>query len=118
MPRLAGLLPGFDAPDALLTAPETRSSSPCASCAARTARASSGACIPAARVRLRRRHSLPLAVDGMRCAEAVLPRMEDKDMKQEFSNQTARRSDVGVRPLGKAGMAAGAWPGEPSPAAA
>ena len=28
MPRLAGLLPGFDAPDALLTAPETRSSSP------------------------------------------------------------------------------------------
>lgn len=78
MPRLAGLLPGFDAPDALLTAPETRSSSPVRIVRGEDARASSGACIPAARVRATPGGILSAAVDGMRCAEAVLSRTEDK----------------------------------------
>lgn len=79
MPRLAGLLPGFDAPDALLTAPETRSSSPVRIVRGEgLPRASSRGLYPCGEGAGYAGGILSAAVDGMRCAEAVLPRMEDK----------------------------------------
>lgn len=78
MPRLAGLLPGFDAPDALLTAPETRSSSPVRIVRGEDCQSELRGLYPCGEGAGYAGGILSAAVDGMRCAEAVLPRMEDK----------------------------------------
>ena len=78
MPRLAGLLPGFDAPDALLTAPETRSSSPVRIVRGEDCQSELRGLYPCGEGAGYAGGILSAAVDGMRCAEAVLSRMEDK----------------------------------------
>lgn len=78
MPRLAGLLPGFDAPDALLTAPETRSSSPVRIVRGEDCQSELRGLYPCGEGAGYAGGILSAAVDGMRCAEAVLSRTEDK----------------------------------------
>ena len=76
--KRAGLLPGFDAPDALLTAPETRSSSPVRIVRGEDCQSELRGLYPCGEGAGYAGGILSAAVDGMRCAEAVLPRMEDK----------------------------------------
>ena len=78
MPRLAGLLPGFDAPDALLTAPETRSSSPVRIVRGEDCQSELRGLYPCGEGAGYAGGILSAAVDGMRCAEAVLSQTEDK----------------------------------------
>ena len=78
MPRLAGLLPGFDAPDALLTAPETRSSSPVRIVRGEDCQSELRGLYPCGEGAGYAGGILSAAVDGMRCAEAVLSRTEGK----------------------------------------
>ena len=78
MPRLACLRPGFDAPDALLPAPETRSSSPVRIVRGEDCQSELRGLYPCGEGAGYAGGILSAAVDGMRCAEAVLSRMEDK----------------------------------------
>lgn len=78
MPRLAGLLPGFDAPDALLTAPETRSSSPVRIVRGEDCQSELRGLYPCGEGAGYAGGILSAAVDGMRCAEAVLSQTEGK----------------------------------------
>ena len=87
MPRLAGLLPGFDAPDALLTAPETRSSSPVRIVRGEDCQSELRGLYPCGEGAGYAGGILSAAVDGLRRGRAA-PN-GGQDMTQEFPNQTS-----------------------------
>ncbi|MBP3539630.1 MAG: hypothetical protein J6J62_07280, partial [Oscillospiraceae bacterium] len=72
LPELGRKLPGFDAPDAVLTAPETRSSSPVRITRDDRQRSAVAGLYPCGEGAGYAGGITSAAVDGMRCAEAVL----------------------------------------------
>lgn len=72
LPELGKKLAGFDAPDAVLTAPETRSSSPVRILRDETLQASAAGLYPCGEGAGYAGGISSAAIDGMRCAEAVL----------------------------------------------
>lgn len=72
IPLLAGKLAGFDLPDAVLTAPETRSSSPVRLVRTESLEASVGGIYPCGEGAGYAGGIMSAAVDGIKCAEALL----------------------------------------------
>ena len=72
LPELGRKLRGFDAPDAVLTAPETRSSSPVRICRDETRQSALRGLYPCGEGAGYAGGITSAAVDGIRCAEAIL----------------------------------------------
>ena len=72
LPELGKKLRGFDSPDAVMTAPETRSSSPVRILRGKTLSSEIGGLYPCGEGAGYAGGISSAAVDGMRCAEAVL----------------------------------------------
>lgn len=77
LPELGRKLPGFDAPDAVMTAPETRSSSPVRVTRDEKQRSAVAGLYPCGEGAGYAGGITSAAVDGMRCAEAVLRDMAE-----------------------------------------
>ena len=87
IPALGKKLPGFDAPEAVLTGPETRSSSPVRILRDEHCRSPLRGLYPCGEGAGYAGGITSAAVDGMRCAEAVLRDMEEK-RKENESHET------------------------------
>ena len=78
LPALGKKLPGFDAPDAVLTAPETRSSSPVRILRGSSCESSVRGLFPCGEGAGYAGGITSAAVDGLRCAEAVIRKLAEQ----------------------------------------
>ncbi len=88
LPLLARKLHGFDHPDAVLTAPETRSSSPVRVMRNERLQSSAAGLYPCGEGAGYAGGITSAAVDGLRCAEALLEAMQKDTMKRDGYNKT------------------------------